>query len=93
VSDKLNQAIKYIKSGDKDYGKHLLVEVLNADPTNDKAWLWMSAVVDTDEMRRECLEKVLEHNPRNQAAKKRIGAVAAQGSSRNPGKTRAARKD
>jgi hypothetical protein len=70
VSDKLNQAIKYIKAGDKEYGKHLLIEVLNAEPENAQAWLWMSAVVDTDELRRECLEKVLEYNPRNQAAKK-----------------------
>lgn len=78
MSDKLNQAIKYVKAGDKEYGKHLLVEVLNADPANDKAWLWMSAVVDTDEMRRECLEKVLEYNPRNQAAKKGLEQLRLQ---------------
>ncbi len=70
MSDKLNQAIKYVKSGDKEYGKHLLTEVLDAEPENEQAWLWMSAVVDTDELRRECLQKVLQYNPRSQMAKR-----------------------
>lgn len=70
MADKLGQAIKFIKSGDRAYGKNLLTEILETDPENETAWLWMSAVVDTDGQRRECLKEVLKFNPNNQAAKR-----------------------
>ena len=51
MSDKLQQAIVLIKSGDKQNGERLLAEVLKADPGNEAAWLWMSGVVANDEQR------------------------------------------
>ncbi len=66
--DDLEQAIALIKSGEKADGQQLLIEVLKTDPKNDAAWVWMSAVVDTDDMRRECLEEALKFNPSNRAA-------------------------
>ncbi len=66
----LQEAIALIKSGQKDEGQNLLIQILEEDPQNDKAWIWMSAVVDTDEMRLECLEEALKINPNNQAAQK-----------------------
>jgi hypothetical protein len=47
VSDKLEKAIKRIKSGDKAGGKQLLVEILEVEPANEQAWLWMSAWLGT----------------------------------------------
>ena len=68
MSDKLSEAIQHIKSGNKTLGKQLLTDVLKADSRNEIAWLWMSAVVDKDDLRRECLEEVLKLNPDNQPA-------------------------
>lgn len=68
MSDTLQEAINFIKSGDKKTGQQLLAQVLKADPQNEMAWLWMSNVVDNDNQRRQCLEYVLRINPNNEMA-------------------------
>lgn len=70
MTDKLQTAIIAIKEGDKSTGKNLLLEILKDNPENDRAWTWMSAVVDSDELRQECLEEAIKHNPNNQTARK-----------------------
>jgi hypothetical protein len=44
--------------------------MLEANPQHEDAWLWMSAVVDTDEQRIDCLTRVLAINPDNAPARK-----------------------
>ena len=51
----LELAIAAIRSGRKEEGRQLLNLLIQQDPNNDKAWLWMSSVVDTDEQRARCL--------------------------------------
>lgn len=75
MSDKLQRAITRIKSGDKVEGRQLLTEALNDDPKSDVAWMWMSAVVETDELRQECLKEALKFNPNNQAARKGLAKL------------------
>lgn len=70
MSGDLQNAISLIKSGHKEEGQAILIQILEDDPQNEKAWIWMSAVVDTDEMRLECLDEALKINPNNQAAQK-----------------------
>ncbi len=72
----LQQAINAIKSGDKETGKKLLAEFLETNPKNEKAWLWMTDVVDTDVQRRECLGRVLAINPRNENAWQGFSALS-----------------
>jgi len=74
----LQQAINAIKSGDKETGKRLLTEFLETDPKNEKAWLWMADVVDTDIQRRECLGRVLAINPRNENAWRGFSVLSRQ---------------
>jgi tetratricopeptide (TPR) repeat protein len=64
----LQQAIAAIEAGDKEEGKRLLVDVLKQDEENETAWLWMSRCVDDQEVKRECLKRVLEINPENKLA-------------------------
>ncbi len=78
-SHALQQAIDAIKAGDALSGKRLLVSVLQAEPYNEMAWLWMSSVYDADEQRRGCLERVLAINPNNEIA--RLGLAKLGGSS------------
>lgn len=75
MSGNLQRAIAAIRSGDKATGKRLLAQVLQAEPNNQTAWLWMSAVVDTDEERAQCLERVLEINPHNETAQGGLEAL------------------
>lgn len=72
MSGDLKYAISLIKSGDKEAGKEELLKILQDDEKNDKAWVWMSAVVDTDELRLDCLEEALAINPDNAAALKGV---------------------
>jgi hypothetical protein len=67
-SEKLQQAVALIKSGDKKGGQNLLVDIVNSDPKNETAWLWLASVVAQDK-RIFCLEKVLSINPNNIQAK------------------------
>jgi hypothetical protein len=60
MSEPLSEAVTAIKSGDKAAGQKLLIEILNEDPNNDTAWIWMSAVVETDELRCECLQEAIK---------------------------------
>lgn len=64
----LEQAVAYIKAGDTEKGKQLLVNVIKQNPRDENAWLWMSRCVTTVEQKRDCFERVLKINPQNQHA-------------------------
>ncbi len=71
----LEQAIQAIKMGDRDEGRRLLEEILENEESNEQVWLWLCAVVDTDEDREVCLENVLAINPHNTVAQRGIEAL------------------
>jgi hypothetical protein len=58
----LQEAINAIRAGDKDTGARLLADLLNANPRNKSAWLWMVYAVDDIERKRDALERVLALN-------------------------------
>jgi len=64
----LRGGIEAARAGEKDKARRLLEQVVEADQTNETAWLWLSAVVDTREERIRCLEAALKLNPANQDA-------------------------
>jgi hypothetical protein len=69
MADPIQQAIKFIEAGKFDQAHALLLEKLQVDPKNDAAWYWMSKVVATDDLREECLQEALKHNPKNSLAR------------------------
>jgi len=73
----LNRAIIAAKAGRKTEARQLLEAVLDADERNERAWLWLSGVVDSDEERVICLENVLSINPDNQAARRGLAVLKA----------------
>ena len=75
MANRVKEAAELIKAGNKADGKKILVEVLTADKKNEAAWLWMSLAVDTNDLRRECLEEVLKINPNNQSAQKALSRL------------------
>ena len=68
----LDEAIQVIRMGDREEGRRLLEEILEADEGNEEIWLWLTTVVDTDEDREVCLENVLALNPNNAVAQKSL---------------------
>lgn len=73
----LDDAIQAIRMGDKEEGRRLLEEMLETDEGNENVWLWLTAVVDTDEDREVCLENVLALNPNNPIAQRSVAALKA----------------
>ncbi|MCD6475887.1 MAG: hypothetical protein J7K85_06430 [Anaerolineaceae bacterium] len=52
-SDQLKQAIIYIKAGELEIAKEIIMEIIQNDPEYEKAWIWM---VETMPNRREKVE-------------------------------------
>jgi len=71
----LDDAIQAIRMGNREEGRQLLEEILEADEGNEEIWLWLTTVVDTDEDREVCLENVLALNPNNAVAQKSLEDV------------------
>jgi hypothetical protein len=64
----LEQAIDHVNAGELQPGRALLERVLEQDPRNDRAWVWLSGCVEDPMQRRICLQQALAVNPNNPAA-------------------------
>jgi hypothetical protein len=65
----LELAINAIRTNRREDGRQLLNLLIQQNPNNETAWLWMSEVVDTNERRARCLYHVLAINPGNNLAR------------------------
>jgi hypothetical protein len=68
VATLLRQGISSAKAGRAQEARDLLSQVLDLDPENEKAWLWMSSVVPDDD-RIVCLRNVIAINPSSELAR------------------------
>ncbi|MGD2078127.1 MAG: hypothetical protein PVH18_07070, partial [Chloroflexota bacterium] len=64
------------KRGDHAIALGHLHSVVEAEPENEDAWLWLSAVVESDADKRLCLENVLVLNPEHEAARRGLARLA-----------------
>jgi hypothetical protein len=72
LAERLKEAIAAVKADDYAQARQLLETVTREDPNNEQAWLWMSQVVESDERRLLCLQKILALNPDHAVAKKGV---------------------
>ncbi len=79
--DTLQAGITAAREGRHAEARALLQQALQADARSEQGWLWMSAVVETDDERRICLERVLTINPNNQTARAGLEKLSAADSS------------
>jgi hypothetical protein len=70
------EGIKAIKVQETAQAYDLLSRAIRLNPRCDKAWLWLSAVVETDEKRSYCLQQALKINPENAAARQGLERLA-----------------
>jgi hypothetical protein len=80
----LELAISAIRSGRKEEGRQLLNLLIQQNPNDDKAWLWMSSVVDNDEQRARCLYHVLAINPTSEHARRGLQVLGITVSDSRP---------
>ncbi len=65
ISKLLGAGVDAVKGKRLDEARDLLYQVIDLDEHNEKAWLWLSGVVEGIDGRIVCLENVLAINPRN----------------------------
>ncbi len=75
MSDLLRRGIAALEAGDKVEARRLLGRAIRANPQDEQAWLWLSGAVESDPERMRCLNKVLEIDPANEAAKRGVIAL------------------
>lgn len=68
IETRLERGIEAAKAGENERARDILVHVIELDQYNERAWLWLSAVVETVIDKRVCLENVLFINPDNAQA-------------------------
>lgn len=78
INAMIQEGIKAFKAGNKAEARTLLEKAVELDAYNEQGWLWLSAVVDTPEEQRTCLENVLFINPDNANAKQGIETLDRQ---------------
>lgn len=78
IQDLMRQAIEAAREGKKAEAKALFQQVVDRDDKNEKAWMWLASVVETDEERRVCLSNVLFINPNNERAQAAMAKLDAR---------------
>jgi hypothetical protein len=68
----VREGVSAYRAGRKEEARALLLRAVEIDQYNEDAWLWLSAVVDTPEEQRTCLENVITINPNNERARQGI---------------------
>lgn len=74
----LAQGQNAARKGDKASARSLLTQVVERDPHNELAWMWLSGVVEEPEEQQICLENVLVINPHNPKARKGLEFISTK---------------
>jgi thioredoxin-like negative regulator of GroEL len=72
----LGMAIQSARNGNKQGARVMLRQVLNQDPKNERAMLWMAKTANSKTERQQWLERVLTVNPENTTAQKALNQMA-----------------
>ncbi|NIS79237.1 MAG: hypothetical protein GTO14_03235 [Anaerolineales bacterium] len=58
LQEALTIAVSAIKRGELQQGQKALRWILEQDPSNTSAWLWLACCLDDDEAKAECYRRV-----------------------------------
>ena len=68
----LKMAIQSAKQGNRDGARVMLRQIVQQDPKNEQAMLWLAKIATSPTERKKWLERVLTVNPDNQTAQNAI---------------------
>ncbi len=72
------EAIGAAKRGERTKARELLIRLIRSDPENAEYWIWLSSVADAKKDKIACLEKALELEPANPAARRGLVILGAR---------------
>ena len=73
--DALQRSIVMIKSGDYEGGADILYSLVELEPENELAWLWLAACIENTEEKIFCLNQVLAINSENEVAQEALNQL------------------
>ncbi len=80
VEAMVRAGIEAYRGGKNAEARKLLEKAIELDDYNEQAWMWLSAVVETEDEKRTCLENVLVINPENEEAQRGLKMLGVDGS-------------
>ncbi len=87
VEGMVREGVNAYRAGKKEEARALLLRAVEIDQYNEQAWLWLSAVVETPEEQRTCLENVLTINPNNERARQGLDMLSKKSTPPGAGPT------
>ncbi len=69
MASQLHEAVRLAQEGRRDDARLLLRQVVQTDPNNEMAWLWLASVAGDQVEYERALSEVLRINPTNQQAR------------------------
>ncbi|MFZ6028745.1 MAG: hypothetical protein ACOYYS_13600 [Chloroflexota bacterium] len=84
MTDRLDQAIQLIKAGQKAQARELLLRLLESNPSNENAWLWLTQCLPNDAQRIAALERCLKYNPNSERAQKGLAQLRQRARGQQP---------
>ena len=70
--DELIQAIDMILAGNKKEAQAILQDMVEREPENEYAWLWLGDCMISDVDKKQCYYRVLQINPQNPKAQEKM---------------------
>jgi hypothetical protein len=89
VSRLLSAGVDAVKERRLEEARELLYQVIDLDDRNEKAWLWLSGVVEGIDERIICLENVVAINPHHELASEGLRLLRAKRRERTTGQNTA----
>jgi len=74
-SELLRQAVELARAGKKDAARDTFLRVVDEDPRNELAWMWLAGLVDSLEDKIIACENVLTINPSNEKARNYLASL------------------
>jgi hypothetical protein len=72
IRNLLQTGIQAAQRGNQAVAQQIFRQVIDLDPNNETAWIWMASVVSSMAERRTCLQRVLTINPNNRRARQAL---------------------
>jgi tetratricopeptide (TPR) repeat protein len=84
MSSQLHRAVELAQAGQRQEANQLLRQVVQSDPNNEVAWLWLASVAADHPEYVRALNEVLRINPNNQQAQRLLAEYQQQYSTPPP---------
>jgi N-acetylneuraminic acid mutarotase len=78
MTPSLQEAISLARTGNKERARALLIQIIQQEPNNEAAWLWLVDCLSNDTQRIEALERFLQLSPDSERANKALALLRSR---------------